>query len=338
MIREEWLQPAANGPACGPNLEYDQDYLALEEASRGRPETQYGDTVTPAKEPDWDDVVKRALALLDRSRDLRITHLLTRGLVRTQGLSGLRDGLRLAQGLLENFWEPLHPQLEFEGEADPVLRLNALAVLADSEGLVRDVRQAPFLRSPLGTFTIRDVEKIFDAGAGASEQPVTPAQLRLAVRDAIVADTAAFAEVGESVGALDRIGAIVTEHLDPSQAPDLGPLRKTLAIGSKLIDEVRAELAGQAGAAGEAGAAGAAEGGGEARATVGVGEIRSREDAHRALERVCEFLARNEPTNPAPLLIRRAQRVMTMPFLEIIRELAPEAAGQVENITGSSQA
>jgi len=47
---------------------------------------------------------------------------------------------------------------------------------------------------------------------------------------------------------------------------------------------------------------------------------------------------RNEPTNPAPLLIRRAQRVMTMPFLDIIRELAPEAAGQVENITGSSKA
>ena len=67
----------------------------------------------------------------------------------------------------------------------------------------------------------------------------------------------------------------------------------------------------------------------------GVGDIRSREDALRALERVCDFLARNEPTNPAPLLIRRAQRVMTMPFLDIIRELAPDAAGQVETITGS---
>jgi type VI secretion system protein ImpA len=50
---------------------------------------------------------------------------------------------------------------------------------------------------------------------------------------------------------------------------------------------------------------------------------------------VCEFLARNEPTNPAPLLIRRAQRIMTMPFLDIIRELAPDATGQVETITGA---
>jgi hypothetical protein len=37
------------------------------------------------------------------------------------------------------------------------------------------------------------------------------------------------------------------------------------------------------------------------------------------------------------LLIRRAQRVMTMPFLDIIRELVPEAVGQVENIAGMRQ-
>src|SRR6185369_3555016 len=101
VIRQEWLQPvAADGPACGPNLEYDQDYLALEEAGRGRPEQQYGSYVEPAKEADWIDVVKRATALLDRSRDLRIVQLLTRGLTHTVGLAGLRDGLMLTRGLL----------------------------------------------------------------------------------------------------------------------------------------------------------------------------------------------------------------------------------------------
>jgi len=74
-----------------------------------------------------------------------------------------------------------------------------------------------------------------------------------------------------------------------------------------------------------------------ATAVVGVGDIRTRADAVRALDRVCDFLAQNEPTNPAPLLIRRAQRIMTMSFLEIIQDLAPEAAGQVQNITGASQ-
>jgi type VI secretion system protein ImpA len=332
LIRQEWLQAAADGPPCGPNLEYDQEYLALEEAARGRPEQQYGETVIAAREPDWRDVVTRATTLLDRSRDLRIVLLLTRGLVRLEGLTGLRDGLGLARDLLANFWEPLHPPLEFDGEPDPVLRTNALAGFADDEGLVRDVRQAAFLRSPLGTITVRDVDKILASADASADLPVTAEQLRGAVREAVAADPGALAEAGESLAAIDRIRAIALEHLQPSEAPDVEALRKALRSAADLVAEVREQLAGVAGAAAP-GAAGVEEG----RAVVGVGEIRSREDAVRALDRVCEFFARNEPTNPAPLLIRRAQRLMTMPFLEIIRELAPDAAGQVETITGASR-
>ena len=329
MIRQEWLQPAADGPACGPNLEYDQEYLALEEAGRGRPEQQYGETVIPEQEPDWIEVVKRATALLDRTRDLRVVQLLTRGLTRTQGLPGLRDGLVLTRNLLDTFWEPLHPQLDFEGEPDPVLRANALSTFADPQGLLRDVRYAVCLRSPLGAFTVRDVEKIL-APNGAGEGPVTVEQLRAVMRDAIVADGATLTEASEAIAALDGIRSIVANHLEPEAAPDLTPLRKTVAIVGDLAGTIRSELTSDAAAA----PAGSAEGGPTAIAAA-VGEIRSREDAIRALERVCDFLARSEPTNPAPLFIRRAQRLMTMPFLDIIRELAPDAAGQVENMTGS---
>ena len=52
------------------------------------------------------------------------------------------------------------------------------------------------------------------------------------------------------------------------------------------------------------------------------------------LDRVCDYLDRHEPTNPAPLLIRRAQRLMTMNFLEIVREMAPEGLDSLQKITG----
>jgi type VI secretion system protein ImpA len=333
MIREEWLQPAAPEAPCGLNLEYDQEYLALEDAGRARPDQQFGETVIPAREPDWPDVIRRASTLLDRTRDLRIVLLLTRGLTRTESLPGLRDGLGLARDLLAKFWDALHPWLEPDAGPDPVLRTNALNGFADGEGLVRDVRHAVFLRSALGTITVRDVERILDPAGGAAEQPVTVEQLRAAVRDAIAADAGALVEASESIAALDRIRGIVLEHLEPAQAPDLAPLRKTLQIVGDFVAEVRAGMGHPADAE-----APAAAGGGEARGAVGVGDIRSREDAVRALDRVCDFLERNEPTNPAPLLIRRAQRVMTMQFLDIIRELAPDAAGQVESITGARQA
>ncbi len=55
----------------------------------------------------------------------------------------------------------------------------------------------------------------------------------------------------------------------------------------------------------------------------------------RSLDRACEWLERHEPTNPAPLLIRRAQRLMGKNFLEIIRDLAPAGIDQIENIAGN---
>ena len=62
--------------------------------------------------------------------------------------------------------------------------------------------------------------------------------------------------------------------------------------------------------------------------------IRSREDAIRELERVCVWLERHEPANPAPLLIRRAQRLLQMGFIDILRDLAPEGMSSIEKIAG----
>ena len=72
-------------------------------------------------------------------------------------------------------------------------------------------------------------------------------------------------------------------------------------------------------------------------AAVGVaapGSIRTREDVVRTLDRVCDWIEKNEPTNPAPLLIRRAQRLMSKSFLDIIRDLAPDGLSQIENLAG----
>jgi type VI secretion system protein ImpA len=64
------------------------------------------------------------------------------------------------------------------------------------------------------------------------------------------------------------------------------------------------------------------------------GTIASRDDALRMLDRVCEWIERNEPSHPAPLLIRRAQRLMTKSFVEIIRDLAPDGMSQVQMLAG----
>ena len=65
-----------------------------------------------------------------------------------------------------------------------------------------------------------------------------------------------------------------------------------------------------------------------------MGDIQSRRDAVRQLELVCRYLEVNEPTNPAPFLIRRAIKVMEMNFMDILKNMAPEGLTQASFITG----
>ncbi len=64
-----WLAPLDDAEApCGPDLEYDNDFLSLTQAVTGKPESQFG----PAEPPEWRSAAEIAEGLLDRSRDLRV--------------------------------------------------------------------------------------------------------------------------------------------------------------------------------------------------------------------------------------------------------------------------
>ena len=50
---------------------------------------------------------------------------------------------------------------------------------------------------------------------------------------------------------------------------------------------------------------------------------------------MCDFLERTEPSNPAPLLIKRALRLLDRSFIDIIQDLAPESFEQIERLAGN---
>jgi type VI secretion system protein ImpA len=65
-----------------------------------------------------------------------------------------------------------------------------------------------------------------------------------------------------------------------------------------------------------------------------IGEISSRNEVIRALDAVCGYYERYEPSSPVPILLRRAQRLVPMNFVDIMRNLAPSAMSDIEKITG----
>jgi type VI secretion system protein ImpA len=87
---------------------------------------------------------------------------------------------------------------------------------------------------------------------------------------------------------------------------------------------LRAQLALRAGSNGGATTSEAAD---AQAGTVAIGNIKSRQDAIRALDAVAEYFRRNEPSSPIPLIVDRAKRLVAKDFLEVLADIAPDALG-----------
>ena len=353
---EALLAPVSAESPCGENLEYDPDYVAMELAAVGKPEQQFGDTVIPAEDPEWREVRGKALELLPRSKDLRIGVYLTRAAARTDGLVGLADGLALLAGYVEKYWDGVHPQLDPEDDNDPTLRVNSLASLTDGVATLKGVREAILVRSKaLGKFCYRDVlvasgelpppagtEKIEQTSIDGAFADCDPGELRetgLTLRRA--QQQAKALEAGFS----DKVGA--------GSGPELDALHDLIGAMAKLVnqkmsargisldetsgaaEEEPAAAAGDDGAAPAAQAASSGSNGQKARAPAALtGDISSREDVIRALDKICDYYKRYEPSSPVPLFLIRAKRLASKSFLEILRDLTPDAVNQALAIGG----
>ena len=325
--------PISEASPTGDNLEYDPAFTALESASQGKPEQQFGDTVIPAVDPEWRQVSQQAQALLGRSKDARAAVLLLRASTRMQGIEGFSLGLALLTGLLERYWDGLHPKLDAEDDNDPTMRLNALAPLADESTVLRDLHDAQVgVARGVGPVRVRDIAIAHGTlAAVGSEASYTPAQIDGAL-ESIQAEAPQTIQTLTGLAAqVTRLQTLLSDHTGRSDAVDLAPLRAMATMLAKAC----AHLVGAEAAESAEGEAGAADGSGTPGASAAPrGEIRSRQDALQALDRVIRYLEQTEPGNPAPLLITRAKKLIGVSFLEIMADLAPSALDTIEVVTG----
>jgi len=322
---DELLREVPSSPPCGPEMTYAPEFLALEQAARGKLEQQYGDTIIPAEDPDWQAVEKGASQLLKQSKDMRIAGLLCRSWTNTHGFAGLARGLGLMASLLEQHWEHVHPLPE---DDDYFMRMNAVSILNDVAGLLREFRQTEFVRSTFGIFTVRDAEALARGQRAESNPQLTVEQLRLGIEDATKRADPSLSAVPQAKASLQKLAQICTDNLPSHQQPDLGSIQSLVGLLNDLLP--KSALAAEAPVAeGQA-----AHPGIQTPAASGL-EIRTRDDAIQQLVKIAEFLESTEPTNPASLLIRRSARLMRMGFLDILRELAPQSLQQIEVITGT---
>ena len=335
---ESLLKPLSEAAPCGENLRWDRRYLEVERLAEGKEETQF----SAAEEPDWREVRDGCVDLFAKGKHLRVAILLTLAAVRQEGYTGLRDGLKVIQGMLEQYWDQVFPQLDAEDNNDPTERVNSLSALVTPMATFGDklkfldrVQEAPLCESrQLGKFSMRDVA----IAGGTLEVPDDPSKPKptLQVIDAAFEETdpqtleATATAIEEAGACLEAIEALFTEKCGAGVSPEAEAF-KTLLRDAAL--QVRrhmggGEAAAEGGEGGEEGGSGGGRRGGNLS-----GEVNSPQEALLALEKVSRYYAGSEPSSPVGLIVACAAQMVNKNFQEIAKVLTPDVVNMLVTIS-----
>ncbi|MFN0132040.1 MAG: type VI secretion system protein TssA [Phycisphaerales bacterium] len=336
------LAPVSPDAPAGADLSSTPDYLELFTLAAGKPEREIGKVKYPAEDPNWQDVRDRCVSLLKQTKDLRVQVLLIVAGLKTDGFPGLAPALKLLRGTLEQHWDVLYPRLDPDDNNDPLERVNIIGGLAnpaetmgDPLRVIRRVREAPLTNSrQLGRFGLRDIAIAsgeVPASAAAGQKPPDAQLIEGAFADTSVEDLqATHVAVVESLAEVEATSAFLDKTVGVGKAPNLDTLSKALTEAKACLERYLAKRG-----VGEAPPSADGTGGSTGGPSLS-GEVRSTGDVLLAIDRICQYYERNEPSSPVPLLLKRAQRLVSKNFMEIIEDLSPDAMDQIRKISGGS--
>lgn len=330
---DAWLEPL-EGSACGEDLEYDPSFLELDLAAAGKPGTQFAE----AEPPQWPQVRELAEDLLSRTRDLRVSVLWGRAVLNLEGLPALPLALRLLHGLLDNFWDEVHPRNDPD-DGDTFARVSVLGSLDTLDGFLGDLRQCLLLNDRrLGGLRVREVEIALDRLAPRDGEAVrSAAQIQGMLGDLPDLSEQLRLCSSQSLDAAQQLQRLMNDRFGLESAVDLKALRGMLDAVAEVLPVAVADDGATGSGDGQTDGQDGAGDSAAPRRNAGAGglqRIESRQDAIKAINLVCAYLEKSEPTNPAQLLLRRAERLIDKNFLQLVRDLAPEAVAEVARIMG----
>lgn len=324
----------------GENLEYDFDFMQLQIAAEPGQERQAGSEILAAEDPDFKDVEARALAVLERSHDLRAAVILAASVLHTKGMTGFAEAVAYVRGCLEQHWDTCHPQLDADDDDDPTMRINAVVGLAGDATVLSGLRRAALTNSRnFGRLNLRDL--LMASGELAPPEDQDPPYDRATV-------AAAFTDTGEEAVA-ETLAAVRSVQADikaieavfgertPGYGPDLDELKKVIAQIARHVGEhvsgAEPEPEDEDAPSGGPVRAAPRRGGGGAMP----GSIATADDARAALDSVIGYFQRHEPSSPVPIILERAKRLVGADFMTIMKDLAPAGLDSVMMIGGITE-
>lgn len=329
---DDLLNPIEGPNPSGANLRYDPVYDKIKEARREEAQPPPGMTEQDRKVSDNAQVIKLTTDLLtNKTKDLQLAAWLTEASLKQRGFGGLKDGLALCCGLVDNYWDTLYPEIEDGDVESRGAPLGFVGVKLDIPlKLVPVVEKAKY--GVLDYQQSRDVGYEDQAKSDDAKKKraavIKEGKLAPEVFDKAFEETPKkfYAQAEQDLDACLRNLTRLKKSCDEKfgdEGPTYGPLQSALEATRHVIhgmlqkkrekepDPVEVVAAAEAttGAEGQGAAAGTTPlRTGVLISVEGSSEPADRMETIKKIAEAAAFLRRREPQSPAPYLMLRGLR------------------------------
>ena len=324
---ETLLQPVSEDSPAGEDLSYDPARYELEQAFERSVSIDATGEDAPAEEIDWRPILSGIEEQFGRSKDLWLAVYLCRAGARSGSLDAVEAGAQALAGLMERYWDTVHPTLDELGLPGRKAPCDSLARRAEFLG---PLERTPIIVHPrLGSFSGADLERFRSAGSEAEGYGMFRAALEDLSAEAL---TEVLARLDRIEDGFRRADQIFTAQAGGEPSPNYADTYATLATLKRAVQAFAPSEAGAADEAGDgfdASSAGGTSSSGGGRLS---GSIDSREDVMKALDAIGDYYRRREPGSPVPVVLERAKAWVTLDFLSVLSDIAPDAVESARNV------
>jgi type VI secretion system protein ImpA len=327
LTAEALLEAVSDDQPCGEDLSYDSERseieLAFESGASSDPD---GGEVA---EIDWRPVLKQIEAQFSRTKDIWLAVYLCRAGARSGALEVVEVGAQTLAGLFERYWDAVHPTIDELGIPGRKAPCDALARRAEFLG---PLERAILISHPrLGSYSGADVERFRSGGDGEDGYGMFRAALDDLGAEALQQALERLKSIEDGFRRADRI---FTANANGESPPNFSP---TYEVLSRLQRGLTAFVPGADAAANDDGGGedtGGAPSRGDAAAAGGrlSGRVDSREDVTKALDAIMEYYRRREPSSPVPLVLERAKAWVTLDFMSVLKDIAPDGVDEATKV------
>lgn len=321
------------GRCCGEQLEYSSEFIELENILSSTYTVEYGEYIYTSDPIDWGHVESLCKVLHERTLDLRVSVWLARSLLERKGIIGFIGGLKLICWLLQERWSTVHPQLVTQDNFDPLIRINTLSELAVPATIITVLKRQVLATADNG-------EVLYLGGLEAVSGPECDAQHRLNELLVKLIEPRCSTELMRNLGhikdlhdVLEEISSCLEEKTGINGVTPFQRLSQASQKWARVIEDRLRSVEPKFPTMSNM-----------EQVSCGIRHIddsrlevycQSREDVVRALDAICQYYLREEPSSPVPFLIARVRRLTSMSFIDIIEELAPDSVSNLRSLGGS---